>query len=267
MTDASLPEISEVDAEGATAELYARIRSQSGSALVNYVWRHLATIPGGAAEWCWDVATANETASAERAIGIAADRDALMLACAGGPEVSPGPVTVRLIRAYNRNNPGNLARVRLLLEALRLLHDGEVTQDSGSPPQVQSVAPVRDSGLPPLPAVGDLSAADRTAAEWLARVGPGADSGVDPSLWRHLSVEPGLLPNLAPDLAAVIGSDEFAEAHARLCRPVQPSHPAQVPDRAVEFDAAAVAQSLRAFATRIAELTLAGRIVARWCNA
>ena len=267
MTDASLPEIPEVEAEGATAELYAQIRSQSGSALVNYVWRHLATIPGGAAEWCWDVAMANETASAERAIGIAADRDAATLARSGGPEVVLGPVTVRLLRAYNRNNPGNLARVQLLMEALGSMPDGEITQDAGAPSRVQPAAPVRDSGLPPLPAMGDLPAADRTAAEWLARVGPGADSGVDPSLWRHMSVEPGLLPNLAPDLAAVIGSDEFAEAHARLCRPAQPSHPAQVPDRAVEFDAAAVAQSLRAFATRIAELTLAGRIVARWCNA
>jgi len=115
--------------------------------------------------------------------------------------------------------------------------------------------------------MGDLSAADRTAAEWLARVGPGAESGVDPSLWRHLSVQPGLLPCLAPDLAAVIGSDGFAEAHARLCRAGEPAHPPCLPGRVVEFDAAAVTQSLRAFAKRIAELTLAGRIVARWCNA
>ena len=267
MTDASLPEISEVDAEGATAELYARIRSQSGSALVNYVWRHLATIPGGAAEWCWDVVMANETVLAERAIGIAADRDAATLSQAGGPEVSAGPVAVRLLRAYNRNNPENLARVQLLLEVLGSPPNGEVPQDAVSAPRPAPDARVRDSGLPPLPAMGDLSAADRTAAEWLACVGPGAGSGLDPSLWRHLSVEPGLLPRLAPDLAAVIGSDGFAEAHARLCRAGQQAHPPHLPGRAVEFDAAAVAQSLRAFAKRIAELTLAGRIVARWCNA
>lgn len=262
-----MPEIPEAEAEGATAELYARIRSQSGSALVNYVWRHLATIPGGAAEWCWYIAMANDTASVEKAIASVADRDASTLAQADRPEVLPGPVAVSILQAYNLNNPGNLARVQLLLEALASLSSGEITQDPLPAPPPAPTARVRDAGLPPLPPMGELSAADRMAAELLARVGPGAESGVDPSLWRHLSVEQGLLPGLAPDLATVIGSDGFAGAHARICQAAQPAHPLDLTGRDVEFDPAAVMQSLQSFAMRIAELTLAGRIVARWCNA
>ena len=310
MVEPSLPDLSEAEAKGDTAALFDRIRAESGSALVNYVWRHLATIPGGAALWCWDVAMANDTSRAQAAIATVADREAAGLA---GPRPSfafADPVVVRLLEAYNRNNAANLARVSLLLAALaRLSHrphgrrgtvgpatlfgpllanrtpardadreDGEKggldaptdrhirrTQEE---PQEEAppCSPARDSGLPPLPELADLSETDRSAAERLAEAGPAAGCGVSPSLWRHLTVHHGLLPRLAPELSTVLGSTTFAAAHDQVRSTARPDNRPRLPDRSVEFDVAAVRRSLEAFAARIAELTLAGRVVVRWCS-
>ena len=51
MTD-PLPAIAEADATGAVALMFADIRAVTGVGVVNLIWRHLATIPGGLA-WAW----------------------------------------------------------------------------------------------------------------------------------------------------------------------------------------------------------------------
>lgn len=48
----SVPAISEADATGETAELYADIRQVLGAGVVNLIWRNLATLPG-ALRWVW----------------------------------------------------------------------------------------------------------------------------------------------------------------------------------------------------------------------
>ncbi|MGB1006333.1 MAG: hypothetical protein ACPGVX_04115, partial [Thalassobaculaceae bacterium] len=45
--------IPEAEATGDTAALFADIRATLGLPVVNLVWRHLATIPGGL-PWTWD---------------------------------------------------------------------------------------------------------------------------------------------------------------------------------------------------------------------
>ena len=47
-----VPAITEKDATGEVAELYADIRQTLGVPLVNLIWRNLATIPGALA-WAW----------------------------------------------------------------------------------------------------------------------------------------------------------------------------------------------------------------------
>jgi len=47
-----LPAITESEAAGVTAEIFADIRRVSKVGVVNLVWRHLATIPGGL-PWVW----------------------------------------------------------------------------------------------------------------------------------------------------------------------------------------------------------------------
>ena len=267
MVEPSLPDLSEAEAKGETAALFDRIRAESGSALVNYVWRHLATIPGGAALWCWDVAMANDTSRAQAAIATVADREAAGLAGHRPSFAFADPVVVRLLEAYNRNNAANLARVSLLLAALDAPTDRHIRRTQEEPQEeAPPCSPARDSGLPPLPEPADLSETDRSAAERLAEAGPAAGCGVSPSLWRHLTVHHGLLPRLAPELSTVLGSTTFAAAHDQVRSTARPDNRPRLPDRSVEFDVAAVRRSLEAFAARIAELALAGRVVARWCS-
>jgi hypothetical protein len=47
-----LPEIRQEDASAAVAHIYSDIKRASGTPLVNLIYRHLATIPGGL-EWVW----------------------------------------------------------------------------------------------------------------------------------------------------------------------------------------------------------------------
>src|SRR5260370_39762836 len=48
----SVPAISESEATGSIAEIYADIRCVYRVGVVNLIWRHLATIPGGL-PWAW----------------------------------------------------------------------------------------------------------------------------------------------------------------------------------------------------------------------
>jgi hypothetical protein len=48
-----VPAITEAEATGETAQIYADIRRVYGVGVVNLVWRHLATFPG-ALPWAWE---------------------------------------------------------------------------------------------------------------------------------------------------------------------------------------------------------------------
>ncbi len=47
-----IPAIREEDATGDVAAIFGDLRATLGIPLVNLIWRHLATIPGGLA-WVW----------------------------------------------------------------------------------------------------------------------------------------------------------------------------------------------------------------------
>ena len=55
MAKDTLPAISEGEATGEIAELYADIRETLNVTAINYVWRHIATIDGGL-RWAWEAA-------------------------------------------------------------------------------------------------------------------------------------------------------------------------------------------------------------------
>lgn len=50
-----VPAIAESEATGSIAEIFADIRSVYRVGVVNLIWRHLATIPGGL-PWVWTMA-------------------------------------------------------------------------------------------------------------------------------------------------------------------------------------------------------------------
>lgn len=263
--DLALPEIAEADAVGAVAELYAAIRADTGSALVNYVWRHLATIDG-AAPWLWSVTRSNDPAPIAAAVAEVADeaaaRAARRLRPAGGFPLSEGARDV--LAVYNANNVGNLARTMLLLRALD--HPGAATATSATALPTLSEAPA-GKALPPLPRFSDLSAPDLDALRALSAAGPAADSGVAPSLWRHLALEPGLLGRLRDPVGAALAAPAFAAAYADLRARgfAQAARAALVlPGPRPDFDRAAATLALSRFSRRIAEMTLVGRIIVEW---
>lgn len=258
---ADLPEIAEADAAGEVAALYETIRAETGSRLVNYVWRHLATIEG-AGPWLWEVVRLNDAGWLARAIDERANAAAQRLAPEGAPSLAPATVAHRIVERYNVNNAGNLARVLVLLEAMRR-PAGEIVDMPAS----QSAPVSSDAGvaLPALPRFSDLSAEDLDHVEALAGAGPAADSGIVPSLWRHLAVEPGLLASLRGPLARILASPGFAAAFADLRR-FGLSEAARMEIRMPPpgtFDRTKALDGLERFSRRIAELTLAGRILTR----
>jgi hypothetical protein len=95
-----IPAISESEATGLIAEIYADIRCVYRVGVVNLIWRHLATIPGGL-QWAWSTIRplyVNGSVSRE----AAALRAALSL-----PELSPWP-TAALTSAglQDKDRPG-----------------------------------------------------------------------------------------------------------------------------------------------------------------
>jgi hypothetical protein len=261
--DFALPEIAEADAGGEIAALYETIRADTGSRLVNYVWRHLATIPD-AAEWLWAVTRINDHRPLAALIGEVADMAAPVLAapCRAVAPSEMGATARDIVAVYNGNNVGNLARVFLLLEAMRAAPGRRAAQagqaDAGAPP-----VGVR---LPPLPRFDELAHADLAVIADLSKAGPAADSGIAPSLWRHLAVEPGLLGRLRTPVAEVLASPAFSAAFDDLrarAAAIAAQTPLSVPS-APAFDRAAATAGLARFSRRIAELTLAGRILVQW---
>ncbi|MCL4189055.1 MAG: hypothetical protein KJZ85_15755 [Rhodobacteraceae bacterium] len=260
MAEPALPEVSEATATGAVAALYARIRRESGAPLVNFVWRHLATLPGRTADWAWEIARTNAGRLPVAALSTEADRATAALALAhpvtGLPRL--GREAQAILTVYNRNNTANLARVAAILAALE--------GPAGAEPAT-AAPPAPDTGrLPPLPDPAALCAADRAASERLEAAGPAATSGVVPSLWRHLVVQPGLVPALAQALVPVLAGPAFATAWARLRAAAAPPAALWIPPAPAALDREGLLAGAGAFAQRIAELALAGRIVTRWCG-
>jgi hypothetical protein len=257
----TLPEISEADARGEISDLYETIRAETGSTLVNYIWRHLATIDG-AAQWAWDFARLNDDPELAYEIGQSADIVALQSAQLASPAV---PIaldsdTQAIIKVYNTNNVANLARVMLLKHGL-CAPEAPVTEASSTIP-----AKPKGERLPALPRHSDISADQREFIERLATAGPAADTMIIPSLWRHLTIQPGLLSQLTGPLETTLLSEGFRHS----CKDVSETAMAVTTNqnirlpRPINFNRKATLDSLERFSNRLVELAIAGRIIVLW---
>lgn len=225
MTDV-LPELSEADAPPAIRAIYREIRDLSGIPLPALIWRHLATMPD-VLPHVWDVLgphyrngsiqdTAWKTVDVVLA-GKAAGPGRKRLAAAGldGPAiVSYGLV----LDSYNRTNPVNFVGVRVLLATLR--RGGEPRPMAASTPLAASAQggetktgwrpPPAITGLPPMTPLAGIAPSTRAIIDNIA-VDPLIDrSRIVPSLYRHLTIWPGLLSAMHDDLAPRIQSGELA---------------------------------------------------------
>ncbi len=249
----ALAEIAEADASGRVAEFYERLREESGSAVVNYVWRHLATIDG-AAEWAWEVARSSDPGPAAGRLADRADRVAAAIATQWPARPVLDEVARRIVASYNRNNAENAVRIARVLSALQRPE----RQLAAVPPPAGAR---RDTGLPGIPARSGMTKTALAALTTLGAAGPAAASGVPPSLWRHLSVSEGLVEALAGPVAAILEAPDFQAGWSELrdmtLAEAAPHGPPVPPD----MDRAAVLDGLTRFHGRIVEMTLIGRVL------
>ena len=187
-----LPAVTEADATGAVAAMFADIRAVTGVGVVNLIWRHLATIPGGL-EFAWG---AIRPRYSDGALVDAADQIRARIAVPDlGRLVLPDPAAGLIIAAYNRTN----ARALLALCALIARLDGvAAVPQAAHQPRFEDDLP-----LPPLPALAALPAELASLVLRLNLMGAGRPDPILASMYRHLAYWPELLATLEPRLDAL----------------------------------------------------------------
>lgn len=186
--------ITEADASGDIATLYADIRATLGVGVVNLIWRHLATIDG-ALPWAWG---AVRPLYAEGIIEAEAERlrermrlldlprvPSEVLASVGIDATALGGVKT-VLATYDRSNTMNLLALSALLASL----DGNVA--SG----VQVAAGRAGGAEAAMPKL--LTEADVAPETWalvlrLNMLGERDEGRVLASMYRHLAHWPGVL--------------------------------------------------------------------------
>lgn len=186
-----VPAITEAEATGETAEIYADIRATLGIGVVNLIWRHLATMDG-ALPWVWSAikpvyvsgAAAREAAELFDGLGLpdmpTFPASALRLA---GVADAERETVIAILDSYNRGNSLNL----IALATLAAEPSGEApTSSTGA---VEAV----NRPIPPLPSMEGLEPDIRDLVLALSELGAGPGDRIIPSLYRHLAGWPGYL--------------------------------------------------------------------------
>ena len=192
-----IPAIGEADATGDVAALYADIRATLGVPVVNLIWRHLATLPGGL-DFAWHAVKPLYES------GLVADHARGLRHRLQVPDVQPDRLTgvsvadleliQRIMTSYERSNAMNLIGLSALLAAT-------APGGTGTLPALTPLAPESEvSGtLPEATAVSEMPDATRTLALRLKDIG-GTDPAM-PTMYRHLSHWPGVLQQMLDVLA------------------------------------------------------------------
>lgn len=191
--------VSEAEAYGETAALFADIRHGLGVPVVNLVWRHLATIPGGLG-WAWG------TVRPLYASGRAAREGASLLGALPLPTLSPWSAqalraagvdglgrraVVAVLESYNRSNAMNLIALCALARGRGDgLQSPQVPLATAAAPGDE--APAIEGRLPELLSHAQMSPTTAALVQRLDRIGERSD-GIPASLYRHLAHWPGFL--------------------------------------------------------------------------
>lgn len=208
--------VAEAEASGAVAALFADIRAVYRVGVVNLVWRHLATIPGGL-EWVWGVVRPAYVSGAV-AQEVAAFRAGLAL-----PEVPGLPACVKqaagldaaacdgvgaVLAGYHRTNAMALVALSAVLARL----------DGAAGGGVAAGAAVAEEGEVVLPKLPGMEALAPHVAELVGRLNrlgtAGAAAPILASMYRHLSYWPGYLALAWAQLAPLEADGRLAAAIA-----------------------------------------------------
>ena len=186
-----VPAITESDATGETAEIYADIRATLGIGVVNLIWRHLATIDD-ALPWVWHAikpvyisgSAAREAAALFEGLGLP-DMPLFPTSAIRAAGVSDGDrdTVIAILDSYNRGNAMNL----IALSALTALPTDEApASPKGSVGAVENPIPI-------LPNLDALAPDARNLVLALSELGANPNDRIIPSLYRHLAYWPGFL--------------------------------------------------------------------------
>lgn len=204
--------IAEREAVGETAALFTDIRRALGVPVVNLVWRHLATFPGGL-DWAWRAVRAfyvSGTAAREGAALLTAlplssvsTWSRLAFHAAGVDEAGERTV-VTVLDSYNRSNAMNLVALTALAARLRngsaaVAAPAAIARSAGPPPAVEGE-------LPALLSVAEMTPAIAEMVRRLDRLGERGEPRIPASMYRHLAHWPGFL-DLAHALLAPLDDD------------------------------------------------------------
>jgi hypothetical protein len=191
-----LPEVREENASAAVRAIYADIKQATGIPYVNLIFRHLALHPEVLA-WAWDAVGPlyrdGQIASAVARLEVALPTPNDPAAEPIWSEFAEGDAEqIKAVLAfYNRGNPANLVGLTTLVAAAR----GQST--TAPAPSEAAPAPARepDEGvarirIPPLPLPEQIDPEALALARELAARQGGAEIGVVPSLYLHISLWP-----------------------------------------------------------------------------
>ena len=212
-----LAELSEAEAEGRIAEIYAEIRRLWAVPYVSSLQRHLATRPGWL-EWAWSALAPAFLSGQAQSAGwrVAADLEL--------PAIRP--MTASALRQLGVDDAGQrciaevcagfvrVAPVNLMFSGLlRRLLNGERPGGAGG---FQSRWQPPDS-MPALPKAVDIAALDEAAQAVLLRLGTDVDgTPFVPGLYLILAQWPAYIAHLGDVLAPLGAAPETERARAAL---------------------------------------------------
>jgi hypothetical protein len=216
--------VTEADARGATAAIFADIRATLAVEVVNLVWRHLATMPG-ALEWVWSTlkplylgAARDAADDVRRNLDLPAvpPLSADTLHAAGLDDSAQAGIRA-ILASYHHTNA--LALVAFSAFLARTGHGA-----GAPPPRIAApagIAHVSRAALPRLTPLAELAPPVARLVDELNRFGEDTDTALVASMYRHLSHWPGylalvrtllipLLPMIAPPPAPAVGQASAA---------------------------------------------------------
>lgn len=233
-------EISEHDAKGDIALCYAEIRERFDLPVVNLIWRHLAAL--GHLQQSWQCVKDRLPELNAQAADLNHTALVLATACPPLPSLPFSEGVERILTTYERGNSLNLAMVRMLLGCNHKQGAGGTLPDA-------------PSYVPPVPRFAELPAEMCEIIDRLAAAGPGADTGIRPTLWVHLTLEPNFLRTAEQPITQLITHSDFWAAHSQLTT---------LPSQAMELNLPIIMEhALNKFQRRISEMLLTGLCLAR----
>jgi hypothetical protein len=186
--------ITEADASGEVGDIYADIRATLGVPVVNLIWRHLATFPGGL-PWAWQSlkplyasgVVAAQAAALRSGLAVPAltGLSGPALAAAGLGQDDLARITM-ILDSYERSNAMNIIALGALLTRL----EGTASATGEPVPEASKADPV-EGEMPTLLTLDAMPPHVSALVQDLNRIG-GRDE-ILASMYRHLAHWPAYL--------------------------------------------------------------------------